>query len=493
MNNEWAHKPLIYEINTRVWLTELSNKYGYHINLYNVPDEVLDDLATYQFDAIWLMGIWTRGAATWRSALNYLHEYRPVLPDLTQNDVAGSGYAIHGYYVEPIIGGRDGLASLRTRLRARNMKLILDYVPNHVATDHPWTRSNPDYFVHRTVKATRRYPGMFFAAEDATRRKYAIAHGRDPYFPGWIDTAQLNAFDPGLRRATIDTLLDIASQCDGVRCDMAMLMLNSVFNQTWGGFIDDPTPEVDFWDEVIPAVRQLHPNFLMMAEVYWGLEYTLQQQGFDYTYDKTLYDRLFADDMGKMRAHLEAHLAFQERNIRFIENHDEHRAAAAFGIPKSKVGATLICTLPGAVLLHDGQFEGRTVKLPVHLARQPEETPNLELQQFYRALLVETRQPIYQNGTWRLLETEAWRLLAYSWLDGDAYRLIVVNLSGRQMQDVIKLRDKHLPGTLVDVLNGGEALHLDGTTLNVTLEPYEARIFGKEHVVEIRMIDMQRA
>lgn len=483
MNHQWAKKPFIYEINTRVWLTELSRHYGYPINLYNVPDEVLDELASYQFDAVWLMGIWTRGAATWRSAMNYVHEYRHALPDIKPEiDVAGSAYAIHDYQVEPLVGGRQALAQLRTRLRQRGMKLILDFVPNHVATDHHWIQTNPNYFVHRSSKALKRYPGMFFPAHDQHGNRYAVAHGRDPYFPSWIDTAQLNAFDPGLRQAVVGTLRDMASQCDGVRCDMAMLMLNGVFNQTWGTFIDDPTPEVEFWDEVIPAVRQVYPHFLFMAEVYWGLEYTLQQQGFDFTYDKTLYDRLFTEDVGKIRVHLEAAVAFQERNIRFIENHDEPRAAASFGIEKSKMAATLVCTLPGGVLLHDGQFSGRKVKLPVHIARQPDEPGNPELEDFYRRLLDEATHPIYQKGEWRLFDTLGGKLLAYGWQEGDDYRLIVANVGSAKIEDTVILRDWGADLTLQEQLYGEHnAYSVDGT-LKVSLQAFETRVFRLERV-----------
>jgi glycosidase len=486
VRNIWARKPFIYEINTRVWLTELSRRCGTHINLYNVPDEILDELAAYKFDAVWLMGIWTRGEATWRSALNYVHEYRHALPDIREIDVAGSAYAIHYYEVEPLIGGRAALAQLRSRLRQRGIKLILDYVPNHVATDHPWIRTNPNYFVHRSVKALKRFPGMFFRAHDQHGNPYAVAHGRDPYFPSWIDTAQLNAFDPGLRQQVIHTLRDIASQCDGVRCDMAMLMLNGVFNQTWGSFIDDPTPEVEFWDEVVPAVRQMYPDFLLMAEVYWGLEYTLQQQGFDYTYDKTLYDRLFTEDVSKVRVHLEAALAFQQRSVRFIENHDEPRAAASYGVEKSKVAATLVCTLPGAVLLHDGQFTGRRVKLPVHIARQPDEPRNADLEAFYRKLLKAARDGIFQNGQWRLLNTEHGQILAYGWRQGDNYRLIIANLSRHQAQDALNLIDwtGSAAWTLKDMMNTRRRSQVNDGIVSVALEAYESRIFRLERIAE---------
>ncbi|MBC8098551.1 MAG: alpha-amylase [Armatimonadetes bacterium] len=482
MQNSWSPKPVIYELNTRVWLTELSRRYGYHINLYNVPDPVLDDLASYGFESVWLMGIWTRGAATWRSALNYTHEYRYALPDLVADDVAGSAYAVHEYQVEPIIGGRDGLNLLRARLRARGIKLMLDFIPNHVATDHAWLQTNPDYFVHRNQKALRRHPGLFFSTHDRKGRTYAAAHGRDPYFPSWIDTAQLNAFDPSLRRAMIDTLIDIAGQCDAVRCDMAMLMTNGVFNQTWGGFIDDPTPATEYWEEIIPAVRAAYPDFLFVAEVYWGMEYTLLTQGFDYTYDKTLYDRLLSEEVGKIRVHLEAPTAFQQRQLRFIENHDEPRAAAAFGIEKSKMAAAVVATLPGGLLLHDGQFEGRRVKLPVHLARQPDETINEQLEAFYAELLSEAAAPIYRQGTWTLLATEYWTLLAYGWQSERDYRLILVNVTGVSVQDTVKLPGWQPSGALHTAFGVHSTHTLMDSALRVTLAPYETLILQAERL-----------
>ncbi|MCU0497565.1 MAG: alpha-amylase family glycosyl hydrolase [Anaerolineae bacterium] len=475
----WAKKPIIYQINTRVWLTELSQRFQRPITLRNLPDQVFDELADDQFDAVWLMGVWTRSTATRNSALNYLHEYRPVLPDLTEQDVIGSAYAIGAYEVDPFAGGRDGLAITRAKLAQRGIQLILDYVPNHVSTDHYWLRTHPEYFVSGSLSLIRKYGGMFFQTTDRYGRKYAAAHGRDPYFPSWIDTAQLNVFHPGCRQAIIDTLLDIASQCDGVRCDMAMLMMNHVFNRTWGHFIQESVPERDFWEEIIPAIRAQHPDFLFIAEAYWGLEYPLQQQGFNFTYDKTLYDRLFLDEPEKLLAHLRGGLAYQEQTIRFIENHDESRAAAAFGTAKSRVGALLILTLPGAVLLHDGQFVGRKVKLPVQINRQPDEPRDEALLAYYRELLREAKNPLYQQGQWQLLSTLDEQIIAYMWsYDGD-YRLIVANLSAKPVEDTISLH--RWSGELVDVFDARQRCPLgtDGT-VKIRLGGHQTGIFRLE-------------
>ena len=81
-----------------------------------------------------------------------------------------------------------------------------------------------------------------------------FACGRDPYFPAWPDVLQLNAFQPALRQAVIETVSSIADQCDGVRCDMAMLLLNQIFARTWGGRAGAPTV-TEYWDDVIAAVK----------------------------------------------------------------------------------------------------------------------------------------------------------------------------------------------------------------------------------------------
>ena len=71
-----------------------------------------------------------------------------TLPDLQEEDIAGSGFAIQNYTVHRDLGGAAALARLRQRLQQRGLKLMLDFVPNHMAPDHPWIDEHPDYFVH---------------------------------------------------------------------------------------------------------------------------------------------------------------------------------------------------------------------------------------------------------------------------------------------------------------------------------------------------------
>jgi len=273
----------------------------------------------------------------------------------------------------------------------------------------------------------------------------------------------VNAFQPGLRSAVTETLHDIAGRCDGVRCDMAMLLLNSVFERTWGARAGAP-PATEYWRDVIPAIKRGHPDFLFIAEAYWDLEWELQQQGFDFCYDKRLYDRLEHDYAEIVRLHLCADAAYQDHLLRFLENHDEPRAATAFPPAKERAAAIVTSTLTGARMFHEGQLEGRKVRLPVFLGRRPQELVDDGLRNFYLDLLAAINHPIFRQGEWRLCDRTGWpdnpsfeNIVAWSWArDGEIY-LIIVNLNDRAAQAQVKVANDELREKqwwLTDALSG---------------------------------------
>jgi hypothetical protein len=487
----WQKHPFIYEINTWTWLNDLSRNKRRPLDLGSVPDKEWDALAKLGMDAIWLMGVWERSPAGIAIAVQnegLQEDFRRALPDVKSEDIVGSPYCIRRYIVDERLGGKEGLAKARQALSERNIQLVLDFVPNHVAPDHPSATSNPDYFVRGDQDDLRRDPDSF-----AEIGGQIFARGRDPYFPAWPDVLQLNAFSKGLRKAAIDTLKQIASQSDGVRCDMAMLFLNEIFARTWGKRVGEK-PADDYWKMVIQEVRREFPQFTFIAEAYWDMEAQLQQQGFDFCYDKRLYDRLCHESAESVRSHLRADLAYQERLVRFIENHDEPRAAAEFSMEKEQAAATLTMTLAGAKLMHEGQLEGRKVRLPVFLSRRPDEPVNQTLQDFYLKLLKIVNRDLFRNGNWALCECEGWpdnnsaqNLIAYCWSDENEHSIIVVNLSGGSAQARVKVPWEDLAEStcrLTDLWSNAE-YERDGNEtraqgLYVDLKPWASHCFRAE-------------
>jgi glycosidase len=453
--------PSLYQINTRVWLTELSRTLGRPATLDDIPDAELDRLASLGFDWVWFLSVWRTGLAgqkVSRENPGWRREFEETLPDLQEADIAGSGFAIAGYTVHPDLGGDAALARLRGRLRSRGLRLMLDFVPNHTALDHPWVDDLPEYYVSGTELDLARAPQNYIRVKGAEDKRL-LAHGRDPYFDGWPDTLQLDYSNPATQEAMIGELLRISGQCDGVRCDMAMLALPDVFERTWG------RPAPLFWPDATRRVRERAPGFCFMAEVYWDLEWTMLQQGFDYAYDKRLYDRLRDGHARPAREHLHAGLDYQARLARFMENHDEPRAAATFPPGMHEAAAVITYLSPGLRFFHQGQFEGRKKRISPHLVRAPLEAVDEGLRGFYEHLLAVLRDPSVRDGQWQLLEcAPAWdgngtwdNFIAWSWqAEEGRRRVIAVNYAGTQGQCYVRLPFADLAGRpvrLVDLMS----------------------------------------
>jgi hypothetical protein len=481
--------PSLYQLNTRVWLTQLSRHLARRATLDDIPDNDLDHLAELGFDWIWFLSVWQTGLAGQRisrSNPGWRHEFQDTLPDLSDEDIPGSGFAITGYTVHQNLGGDAALARLRERLRRRGLRLLLDFVPNHTALDHPWVEDHSEYYIAGTEQDLARAPQNYIRTPQK-KGDLILALGRDPYFPGWPDVLQLNYGNPATQEAMIAELVRIAGQCDGVRCDMAMLVLPEVFERTWG------IRSAPFWPKAIPRVRERAPGFCFMAEVYWDLEWTLQQQGFDYTYDKRLYDRLRERHARSVREHLYAGLDYQNRMARFLENHDEPRAAATFPPGVHEAAAIITFVSPGLRFFHQGQFEGRKKRLSPHLGRGPDEPIDPALAKFYDRLLAVLRQPAVRDGQWQLLEcTRAWvgnwtadGFLAFAWQGPGGERLLAtINYASNQGQCYIRLPFADLGTTtwrLTDLI--GDAVYdrdgkdLQSRGLYLDVPPWDAAVF----------------
>ena len=378
-------------------------------SLADIPTAWFADLRRLGFDFLYLLGVWTTGQA------GLAHSIRlGVDPSVA----VSSPFAVTSYHVCPELGGDAALRVFRQQANRVGLRVICDFVCNHVATDHDWTRSYPHLFVQGTDSEAMRHPERYFKAEEGGPW---LAHGRDMHSAaGWRDTAQLNLRHPHTRALMRGILVYMASSglMDGARCDMAMLALSSVMAKTWGDLplslpgpfpippltadlpdmypaaappsvgiflrsdsstssstiapsavaaaaagkmpaaappvppmsltgislaTESPVPgqgavrldsneklapviDEEWWEDAIVGVRAVAPGFVCIAECYWDLEHILLSAGFDYSYDKTLYDRLHTGDAQAVLSHLRAPLSWQQRLVRFTENHDEQRA-----------------------------------------------------------------------------------------------------------------------------------------------------------------------
>ena len=478
--------PQMYAIHASLFLRRMSAKYPQTRTLATVPDEEWQLLTRQGFDLVWLMGVWQRSPRARKEALlnkDLRREYDKTLPGWLVDDIDGSPSAVYAYHLHPRLGQPDDLPRLKANLNRQGLGLVLDFVPNHVARDNPWVLEHPGWFIQGNETDARRHPNLFFSPDGKTY----FAHGRDPYFPPWTDTAQINYNSTELRQALINELMRIADTADGVRCDMAMLVLNEIFTQVWGRHIRYPQPAAEFWGEAITRVKERYPDFLFIAEEYWGLEPRLQALGFDFVYDKSLYDKLRASSASEIRGYLAVD---RQGALRFIENHDEERAATAFVRERSLAAATVLATVPGLRMFHYGQLEGRRLRQPVQLIREPQETPDPEIVRFYDRLLTATNSPAFHHGLWELLDVsgppgdDSHRgLLTWQWQYAKQRKIVAVNYSAAPALGFLRLPMPAIPSgnfTVQDELSG-KSLALDAAKiaaqgLLVELQPWRAQI-----------------
>ncbi|HEY3863312.1 MAG TPA: alpha-amylase family glycosyl hydrolase [Verrucomicrobiae bacterium] len=412
-----AH-PLLLEINTRCWLRGRP--------LDAVPDAEIAEWKARGFTHIWLMGVWAAGPKTGEMA-----RAQPSLQALSQEAFGARGadmidsspFAVADFTAASWLGGPAALRAFRAKLHPHGLGLFLDFIPNHLGLDHRWLRERPILFVQ---SATQK-PETFLNGAAW------VALGKDPWFPAWCDTAQLDYRRAETRAAMTETLLAIASQCDGVRCDMAMLLLNDVFDKTWREFPSNvPAPPEEFWSGAISAVKQRWPGFIFLAEAYWDLEPRLAELGFDYAYDKKFLDHLARRDAPALQRHLRE-VAGEFRPARFLENHDEARISAVLAMPEQKAAAVLLLSQPGLRMIFDGQCEGKHRRTPVQFTRYWPEPGDPEITPFYESLLAALAKGAIGRGEWEMCETGRPQCFAMKW-KAERITLALVNFGAERAE-----------------------------------------------------------
>lgn len=368
---------ILFELNTRV-----------HGKPFDDIDEAeLRGLVDLGFDWIWTMGIWRISPAVLEISRRFAHDFE------------GSPYAIADYEVSPELGGEPAFRRFVERARRVGLRVMADFVPNHIAVDSPLIDAHPEWIIHSNPRHRDERAEDFF-----DHPKGRLAHGKDPFFSGWIDTAQLDYSHPELRAHMVQVVRRLGGMVDGLRCDMAMLVLREQVRSQWWPRVSTELFNQhfpgEFWPIAIETVRAERPDFVFMAEVYWDKEAYLQELGFDYTYNKKLCDMLaHRPSPGEVARYLAATPpGFLQRSVHFLENHDEERAAVRFG-DRTRPAAVLSYSIPGVVFVHQGQMAGYLEKLPVQRVRPlRSEAPDRGLMAFYERLLARVRDPLFREG-----------------------------------------------------------------------------------------------
>ena len=423
IDHDWMPRTVLLAKSTYVWLDQLSRKYQRPINrLDQIPDEELDELNSYGFTSLWLIGIWERSKASLK------------VKNLSgQLQVAASAYAIDDYRIAADLGGDGALENLRQRCRSRGLDLACDVVTNHTGIESALLREHPDWFVQLPHPP---YPGYRFSGADLsedpnysmqiedgyfdhseaavvcryqqrqTGEVRFIYHGNDGTHLPWNDTAQLNYLLPEVREAMIRLIIDVAKRFRIIRFDAAMTLAKKHFQRLWyplpGGGAGVPSrsdhamsPEefnrlfpVEFWRELVDRIRVEAPETLLVAEAFWLMEgYFVRTLGMHRVYNSAFMNMLKREENGKYRETLKNILAFDpailQRFVNFMSNPDEEPAVEQFGNgDKYFCVATLLATMPGLPMFGHGQVEGLHEKYGMeYLAPRWQEQPDLQLVQ----------------------------------------------------------------------------------------------------------------
>ncbi|CAD8083789.1 unnamed protein product [Paramecium sonneborni] len=480
-----AYNPTIYELSLRPWLYELTNKYGRKISKLNdIPIEEFQHLKDIGVDYVWLMGIWQLGKYGLDFDKAHANDYKSNLPDFTIDDVIGSPYAITQFVCNSELGTDQDIINLRKKLNDMGLKLMLDFVPNHSAIDSPYRTSNIDYYIRAPPNTPKPYDSEFYLPD-------GVSYGGDQWDGFWKDTAQWNYWNQDTRNYLKSVVKKIASMSDGMRCDMAMVILNDLFYNKWKPQLDAwgyKRPSSEFWSEAIKETKQQYPNTIFLAEVYWGKEQDLINLGFDYVYEKWLLDQQATLDVGKVRPILSnLNLNYASHSNHFVENHDEPRAIIKFSGKDyiSCVAALMSYSIPGARFINHGQLEGLSNKLDVHLRRSYKENGSTYVKWFYGKVLPILKKDVFKSGNWQQLNVtgdQYWKFFAFKWTNSSDKIVVIINYSDGSGYGLVKLSDASSgQQTITEMISGqtyvrsGDDMRNNG--LGVVVDGWNAQIF----------------
>jgi len=409
-DTHWMPQVVLLAKNTYVWLDQLSKKYKRHIHrLDQVPDEELELLKSWNFNGLWLIGIWERSSASLR--------IKHIMGNI---DAVASAYSLYDYQIAADLGGDEAYNDLNRRAKERGIRLASDMVPNHTGIYSKWVVEKPDYFVQSDYPPFPNYkftgPNLsedhsvqirvedgYFRHSDAAvvfqrvdnrtgEIKY-LYHGNDGTNMPWNDTSQLNMMKAEVREAVIQKIFEVARRFSIIRFDAAMTLTKRHYSRLWfpepgkGGDIpsradyaltkeefDGLFPN-EFWREVVDRINNEVPETLLLAEAFWLMEgYFVRSLGMHRVYNSAFMHMMMKEENSKYRDLITNTLEFEpeilKRYVNFMSNPDEETAIKQFGTDDKYFGvALMMVTLPGLPMFGHGQVEGYTEKYGMEYRR----------------------------------------------------------------------------------------------------------------------------
>lgn len=400
---QWIPEVVMIAKNVYVWLHQLSEKYKREIKrLDQVPDEELDQLARWNFNALWLIGIWERSTASQK------------IKHLTGNiSAVSSAYSLYDYVIADELGGENAFRNLKDRAWVHGIRMASDMVPNHMGVYSKWVVEKPNYFLQRNEppypnysftgpnlseddRVEVRIEDQYYNRKDAAvvfqrkdrftgSTKY-IYHGNDGTNMPWNDTAQLNLLNPEVRESLIQTIMYVARKTPIIRFDAAMTLAKKHYQRLWfpnpgsGGAIPSRTDYSmtleqlnkimpnEFWREVVDRINAEMPNVLLLAEAFWLMEgYFVRTLGMHRVYNSAFMHMMMKEENDKYRKLVTNTLEFNpeilKRYVNFMSNPDEETAINQFGKGDKYFGvAVMMLTMPGLPMFGHGQIEGFSEK-----------------------------------------------------------------------------------------------------------------------------------
>lgn len=480
----------LLEITTRPFLRILSEKYSRPITkISEIPESEFDEWKKMGFEWIWMMGIWQIGEYGLnhdRTRPNKIQKYNEICPDWKPEDVIGSPYAIVSYTINPELGKEEDILWLRKQLNQRGMKLMLDFVPNHTAFDSIEITKDKklEYFVHFPDNMDIKDANLTEEKFDELYGPHKIAFAGSSGFKPWTDVAQLNYMNEEMRNSRIQILLKMASQCDGIRCDVAFAVLNDIFWGKWHFELEKcgyHKLKTEFWSDAISEVKKKYANCVFLAESNYDSDGSLGKCGFDYVYNRIIFTELEKtkpDYLTRIRKVINDPEI--SRYAQMIENHDEKRSLKTYSYdPKKEHCAAVIClTLPGLRLINQDQWCGYKYEIGVHLRRAVKEKPNEEFVSFYEKLFNILEKDILKDGNYSVNNENDFSkdssILSWKYEKNGNFVSVFANFSDSPIDVMYKFNKANKSVNEVTDLFNNKSIKLEKSNeFNLHLNPYD--------------------